>query len=388
MEIRRESELLDTNVREPITLPLERARPPVGSRLKILFAVASWGLGHSTRDLPLIQRMLEEGHAVTIISSGRALALLKQELGCHCEYLEWPDLPHGLAKNAPLFYAKFVFSLPVALRAIIAEHRAVDQLLNQQPFDRIVSDSRFGVRSRRVTSFQLSHGLRFIAPHRARLMEVFMDYVFYRCYGRTTHLIVPDFDVDGLSGDLSHNLRFLSPRRISYVGLLSGIRRQELPRDLDCYVSVSGPEPQRTILEETILDQIGDVDGRVIVSLGKPERAGESWTRHGVTVHSYVNRQQQEQLMNRARMIVSRSGYTTMMEIAELGSRALFIPTPGQTEQEYLAAYHARHGTYYSVRQNRLDLPRDLAIAADFPGYGPAYRTEESIRRFLEIVSN
>lgn len=380
--------MLDTNVRGQITIPRERAGATVGGRLKILFAVASWGLGHSTRDLPLILRMLDDGHDVTIISAGRALALLKQELGGRCEFFEWPDLPHGLAKNAPLFYAKFVFSLPVALRAIIAEHRAVDQLLDRQHFDRIISDSRFGIRSRRVTSYQLSHGLRFIAPHRARLMEVFMDYVFYRCYGRTTHLLVPDFDADGLSGDLAHNLKFLSNQRISYIGILSGVRRQDLPQDIDCYVSVSGPEPQRTILEETILDQIEDVEGRVIVSLGKPEHAGKSWTRHGVTVHSYVNRQQQEHLMNRARTIVSRSGYTTMMELAELGRRALFIPTPGQTEQEYLAEYHARHGTYYSVRQSRLDLPRDLRIAADFPGYVPAYRTDESIRRFVEIVSN
>jgi len=380
--------LLEANVRGQVTPPIESVRSPTGARLKILFAVASWGLGHSTRDLPLIQRLLDDGHEITIISAGRALALLKQELGRRCDFLEWPDLPQGMAKNAPLFYAKFLLNLPVALRAIISEHRAVDDLLDQQSFDRIVSDTRFGIRSRRVRSYQISHGLRFIAPHRARLLEILMDYVFYRCYGRTTHLVVPDFKDGGLSGDLAHDPRFLSTDRISYIGILSGVRRLDVPCDIDCYVSISGPEPQRTILEEAILDQVDDLSGSVVISLGKPEEAGRSWTRRGVTIHSYVNRCQQQQLMNRSHLVVSRSGYTTMMEIAELGKRALYIPTPGQTEQEYLAEFHARQGTYYSVSQNRLDLPRDIRIAADFPGYRPPYLTDGSIGRFLDIISS
>src|SRR5690348_17280098 len=95
------------------------------THLKILFAVASWGLGHATRDLPSINRSLERGHSVTIVSADRALALLKHELGSKCSFLEWPDLPLTLAKSAPLFYAKFTLSMPMALRAIVAEHRAV-----------------------------------------------------------------------------------------------------------------------------------------------------------------------------------------------------------------------------------------------------------------------
>src|SRR5207253_8809011 len=172
---------------------------------------------------------------------------------------------------------------------------------------------------------------------------------------------------DSLSGELSHGLRFVRPNRISYVGILSGLKRVELTEDVDCYVSISGPEPQRTILEDIILRQVYDVPGRVVVSLGKPEEAGRTWTHGRATVHSYVSRYQQQELMNRAHVVVSRSGYTTMMEIAELGKRALLIPTPGQTEQEYLAGLHSRLGNYYSVTQDRLDLPRDLEIATRYP---------------------
>jgi hypothetical protein len=362
--------------------------PRSGAHLKILFAVASWGLGHATRDLPLINRMLECGHDVTIISSARALALLKRELGNRCTFLEWPDLPLSLSKSAPLFYAKFTLSLPLACRAIVLENRALQRLLKGRGFDRIISDSRFGIRSPHVASYQLTHGLRFIAPRRNPLLEFAMEYIYRRCYGRVNRFVVPDFESNSLSGDLSHNLRFVRPDEVQYVGILSGVRLQQLRQDIDCYVSISGPEPQRSILEEIILRQVYDVPGRVIVSLGKPDEAYRTWTRGRVTVHTYVNRYEQNELMNRARLVVSRSGYTTMMELAELGKRALLIPTPGQTEQEYLADLHRRRGTFYSVPQKRLDLPRDILIAGEYPGYVPEHTTDESIARFMQIITS
>ncbi len=363
-------------------------KAPSGTSLKILFAVASWGLGHATRDLPLIQRLLNCGHDVTIVSTDRALALLKHELGDRCSFLEWPDLPLTLSKSAPLFYAKFTLSLPLALRAIVAEHRALDELLSSRRFDRVVSDSRFGIRSDKVSSFQVSHGLRFIAPRRNRLVEIGMEYIYHRCFGRQARFVVPDFASNGLSGALSHGLRFVSPQRVSYIGILSGINQVETDHNIDCYVSISGPEPQRTILQDIVLKQVNDVPGRVVVSLGKPEDAGRSWRQGSVEVHSYVNRIQQQVLMNRSRLIVSRSGYTTMMELAELGKTALLIPTPGQTEQEYLADLHYRSGNFYAVQQRKLDLPRDIERAHHFPGYNPVHRTAESIERFMEIVAN
>jgi hypothetical protein len=357
-------------------------------RLRFLFAVASWGLGHATRDLPLINRLLACGHHVTVVSTDRALALLKRELGSRCAFLEWPDLPLTLARSAPLFYAKFTLSLPLALRAIVSEHRALEELLSTRPFDRVISDSRFGIRTDRVPSYQVSHGLRFIAPRRTRVVEIGMEYIYYRCFGRQARFVVPDFASDSLSGELSHNLRFVNSQKVSYVGILSGISRLETAQDIDCYVSISGPEPQRTILQEIVLRQVNDIPGRVVVSLGKPEDVGQSWTHGSVQVFNYVSRGEQQTLMNRSRLIVSRSGYTTMMELAELGKKALLIPTPGQTEQEYLALLHKRSGNFHAVEQAKLDLPRDIEVARGFPGYNPVHRTADSIARFMELVAN
>ncbi|HLZ07449.1 MAG TPA: glycosyltransferase, partial [Chloroflexota bacterium] len=359
-----------------------------GTRLKILFAVAAWGLGHATRDLPLISRLLDCGHDVTVVSSERALALLKQELGQRCGFLEWPDLPLTLSRSVPMFYAKFTFSLPLAFRTIVAERRALESLLDRRPFDRIISDSRFGIRSPRVSSFHLCHGLRFIAPRRTAGLEYGMEYVYHRCFGQTSKFAVPDTETNSLSGDLSHGLRFIHRDRLTYLGILSGIRRRPVETDIDCYVSISGREPQRQILEDIVLRQVYDVPGRVVVSLGKPEEAGQVRFVGRAEVRSFVNREQQQDLMNRANLIVSRSGYTTIMELAELGKRALLIPTPGQTEQEYLADYHSLRGSYYSIVQKRLDLPRDLKTAAGYPGYQSIDRTESTIDRFIELVTN
>ena len=362
--------------------------PHSGSQLRILFAISSWGLGHATRDLPVIQRMLERGHDVTIVSSDRAMTLLRQELGRRCSFLEWPDRPFPLSKSALRFYAKFVVRLPLALWTIFSEHHALSALLRANRFDRIISDSRFGVRSSKIASYHLSHGLRLIAPGRSVPLEYFMEYAFRRLYGRTARFVVPDYSTDSLSGELSHNLRFVRTEHVSYVGILSSIRKQPFPEDIDYYISISGPEPQRTILEDLTLRQVHDVPGRVVVSLGKPEEAGQSWTEDNVTVYNYVNRCQQQEFMNRARLVVSRSGYTTMMELAELGKQALLIPTPGQTEQEYLATRHLELGNFYSVRQEHLDLPRDLKIAREYSGYVPSHRTEESIERFMAVVTS
>ncbi len=355
--------------------------------MRVLFAVGSWGLGHATRSLPLIQRLLEEGSKVTIVSTDRALALLKQELGPRCDYMDWPDLPKSLASSAPLSYAKFTLTLPLVYRIVIAEHRQLNDLLRHHRFDRIISDTRYGIYSRRVDSFHLVHGLRLIAPRRARAVEIIFEYFNYKLFGTVKKFIVPDFKEDSLAGELSHGMRFFDSSRIEYIGIVSGLRRRDLPRDIDYFVTVSGPEPQRTALEKLALQQVNELPGRVVVALGKPEIVQGPLVRGNVEIYPYLDRRRQEEFMNRAEMVISRSGYTTMMELAELGKKAVLIPTPGQTEQEYLAHYNHQVGRFYSVEQEIMNLKSDVSLARRYPGYQPAHNTDESVARFIQVIS-
>ncbi|MFB6260836.1 MAG: glycosyltransferase, partial [Thiohalorhabdaceae bacterium] len=153
------------------------------------------------------------------------------------------------------------------------------------------------------------------------------------------------------------------------------------------FISISGAEPQRTLFEERVLEQVGDLPGRVVVALGKPDGETRTLNRDRVIIYSYLNRQDQQAMMNRARLVICRSGYTTLMELAQLTKPALFVPTPGQSEQEHLADYHYRQGHTYAVNQNDLDLARDVAEAEKYPGLPRVPPTEDSIRRFLEAIS-
>ena len=119
---------------------------------------------------------------------------------------------------------------------------------------------------------------------------------------------------------------------------MTSTHKQDVPNDLDYLVMISGPEPQRTRLEEILLPQIPDLPGTSVVLLGSPQRSQKQHVSDNCTVMAYASTEEKERLMNRAKFLICRSGYTSLMEIAELEKQhALFIPTPGQTEQEYLS---------------------------------------------------
>ena len=161
----------------------------------------------------------------------------------------------------------------------------------------------------------------------------------------------------------------------------------DVPQDLDQMILISGPEPQRTRLEEILLPQITSLPGSTVVLLGSPGREGTHKITPNCSVIGYASTAEKVELMNRAKCVVCRSGYTSMMELAELNKRcACFIPTPGQTEQEYLSWYYEQNGWFHSRNQYQLDLPRDLAIARTYAGFPPMPKTEENVKRLYREV--
>lgn len=354
--------------------------------LKILFAVHDWGLGHATRDLPLIRGLAASGHRVWVLSTGRALQLLQGELGEACEYVRLQDIPKPLGRRPFWFYVRMSLSLPVVFWTFHRERRLVDALVAEHGFDRIVSDSRYGVCSPSVPSFYLVHSLRQIIPGRPKRLEKMVEAAQKLMWRRAVKLLIPDEEEDGLAGDLCHDLACSWEGRLEYIGVLASVRRRDVPQDVDHFISVSGAEPQRTMFERLVLSQASSLPGRVIVALGRPE-AGAAVSDGGrVQVHAFMARAEQEEMMNRARLVISRSGYTTLMELAELRRRALLVPTVGQSEQEYLAERLERLGRMHAVKQGDLDLVRDAARALEYGGLQPFRPTEESVRRFLSVV--
>jgi len=353
--------------------------------MRILYAVGSWGLGHAARSLPVLEALHADGHEVTVISSGRALLMLRRELGERWEFLDWPHFPHTLGRTALGLYTRTAAALPALLRVMWWERRATQALLRRRRFDRIVSDNRYGVQHPDVPSFHVTNNVRFLAPGRLAALEWLLEAFNYAWFRGLRRVIVPDSTEDALAGDLAHRLRIFRPKLLAYVGILSPARARPVPRDLDAFISISGPEPQRTLLEHLIRAQVPAVGGKIVVALGRPEAPGSE--RLGTAdVHGFLDRRRHEEMLNRARVIVARPGFSTLSAVAEVERQAVLIPTPGQTEQMYLASYHQGRGTVFAAAQSGLRLAEAIEAASRRPGLAARVKTTEAVRRIVELI--
>lgn len=359
---------------------------------RVLLCPLSWGLGHATRTMVVARHLARRGHKVTIGAGERALRICAQELP-ECECIEFPDyrLPNIAA---PFLLTKLILNGTHIHSSISGERRRLHRLLRTRRFDMLIGDNRYGVYHPDIPSFLIYHQLCFMASSGLRRSSLsFLTFTLEmwneRMLAPFERIIVPDYadPEECLSGRMSHSLLRIRPSQVYYAGILSGIEKMPLPKDVDVFISVSGPEPQRVDFEQVIMEHLGEFDGqRVVVTLGKPEERRTWRMGKNITVHSYLDRRQQAEMMNRARMIVCRSGYTTLMELAELRKQALLIPTPGQSEQEVLAAMHRNRERFHAVQQTELDLQRDLATAAKRPGFTFGTPTEENLERLYEDV--
>jgi uncharacterized protein (TIGR00661 family) len=354
--------------------------------MKIIYAVCSWGLGHATRSLPIIRKLLQEEHTLTLISQGRSLDLLKSELGKNADYVEIPDYPMLLSENARQFMAKSMIYWPVFIKKIESGLIQLNKILNKNSYDLIISDARYDMYSKKIPSFFMSHQMRIMNPLRIKIFESGSELFNQFFFKRFSAVLVPDFKEESLSGDLSHNLRKIDENQIHYIGVLSDFNKQQKKKDIDYLISISGPEPQRSYLEKTLVDQIPHLDGTIAITLGKTEKKTEM-KKDTVTTYSYLSRKKREELLNRAKLVISRSGYSTIMDLGVIGTRALIIPTPGQIEQEYLAQYHHGIGSFFSVQQNNIQLTRDIAQAIKAKGITRKCVVSKTVENVLNLIT-
>ncbi|MDD1703155.1 MAG: hypothetical protein LUQ31_09275, partial [Methanoregula sp.] len=201
------------------------------------------------------------------------------------------------------------------------------------------------------------------------------------------HIIVPDNPPGptSLAGKLSRPDTDSTRDRVFFSGILSGARNIVCRQDLDYLFVISGPEPQRSAFETIILEKAGDFDGNGVILLGSPQKPFAKTKAGRCTCVTYVPTEEKIELMNRARCICCRSGYTTMMELAELGkNRALLIPTPGQPEQEYLSSYYEQQDWYHSTPQEKIDLNDDFSATLDYHGFPDMPKTGQNTQRIYD----
>ncbi|MHA2281196.1 MAG: glycosyltransferase [Promethearchaeota archaeon] len=358
--------------------------------MRVLYGVCSWGLGHATRSLPIIRKLIDDGNEVTILTTGSPLELLRMELKDSAKFIDFKDYPLPYTEKSKVFLIKFFFFSPKLITSIIDEHKRFMKLLDKQKFDIIISDTRYGVFDKNTPSFFITHQLRVIAPGRVKLIENNFERfnAYFQKYFK--NIMVPDYENNGISGDLSHNLNLLKTDKVNYFGIMSDFSKMDVKEDVDLLFSISGPEPQRQVLEDIVFEQINEFDGNILLSLGRSlnrelERK-KKVLNENIQLFDFLPGDQRERILNRSKLIVSRSGYSTLMDIYALKKKAMFIPTPQQTEQEYLAKYHEERGNFLYVNQNELDLAENLKLARQYRGPDKNYELKKNTEKFLETI--
>lgn len=353
--------------------------------MDIIYSICSWGLGHATRSLPILRRLIKENHHITVISNGRSLQLLQNELKDAVDYEDIPDYPMLVSKNTQQFIAKSLVYWPVFIKRMEAGLQQLGKLLKHIPCERIISDGRYDMYSKNIPSFFISHQIRIMNPLRLHLFERGSETFNQFFFKRFQDIIIPDYKENNLSGDLSHNLQKIDENQLHYVGMLSDFEKKPLNKDIDYFISLSGPEPQRSILEQKIRTQLDSLTGTVIMSLGKTEENLLTPDEH-IKIYSYLSKEKRENLLNRSKLVISRSGYSTIMDLAVIGTKAFMIPTPGQIEQEYLAQHLKQTNICHSTTQNKLNLKEDIPLAEKTKGFPGKGNVKESVENVLDIV--
>jgi UDP:flavonoid glycosyltransferase YjiC (YdhE family) len=351
----------------------------------VLVSPLNWGLGHASRDVPVIRELLRHHHEVTIAAEGNALLLLQREFPT-CKTIDLPDYP--LANNTGrFFFPRFTAHVPTLVKAFSDERKNLRKILTDTRYDLIISDSRPGVYSETIPSIQITHQIHQSFPFYAWPIECIGLYINGRAFRKYGKIIIPDNPPGPLSlaGKLSRTSFTGAANQSYYSGILASIPRVSGIKQIDYLFLISGMEPQRTALEKILLPEIGDLPGKKVVLLGKPSEDRVSDLDDDTTIYSYVSYREKVELMSAAKFIVSRSGYTTMMDLAEIDAKkGLFIPTAGQWEQEYLSAYYKRKGWFKSVSQFRVRLAEDIDEARDYSGFPDMPKTEENVRMLYD----
>ena len=325
----------------------------------VIYAIIDWGLGHVTRSTPIIRRLINDGNRVILVSHGKALSMLKEEFP-DCIIRDVKDTQIAYPKFGWMFVLKIVSQVPKMLLGWRHERRQVKALVKEFNPDLIMTEMRLGFWCKRVPSVLITHQLRFHLPKHLAMFMIFGEWFNRIVFKHYNYIFVPDAEGEpNLSGDLSHNSRISRHPKVRYIGCLSSIVPDENPpeKDIDLLISISGPEPQRTQFEEKVLGQLDKISGKCVITLGKPAIKNNIIQKtDNVTVYAHLNRKEMNSMMQRAKHIVCRSGYSTVMELLALKKSALFVPTPGQTEQEYLAELYEKEGLFGYCAQDDLDL--------------------------------
>ena len=297
----------------------------------ILVAPLFWGLGHAARCIPIIRALLSHNYNVLLGSDGDALLFLRKEFPA-LAFVELPSYKITYPTNGSHFKWKMFLNMPAIQRAIFSEKTIIKELVAQEKIDGIISDNRFGVRNKKVPSVFMTHQLNVLSGNTTFLSSK----IHQNIINKYDQCWVPDIDSEeNLSGKMGRLKKPLNSMK--YICPISRFNKRKVPIKNDILALISGPEPQRTFFEEKLLDAFKFSQKSIVLVQGVVEEEQKKQTIGRVCVVNFMLSAELEKTINESDVVVARSGYSTILDLAALYKKAFFIPTPGQYEQLYLA---------------------------------------------------
>lgn len=329
-----------------------------------MIAPLDWGLGHTTRCVPVIACLRAKGHRILFAGNQQQCSYIGNTFrGIETIYLEGYDVRY--AASGSMFMPTVIKQVPFLLRTIRKENTWLKETVKQYDIDLVISDNRYGLYHDTVASVIITHQLNIITGF-GTIADNILQQLHYRFLNKFNNVWVADVQqAPGLAGRLSHPATL--PHSTHYIGLLSQVEPVATTGSGYLLVLLSGPEPQRTLLADKLWLRVLSYTGKVMFVEGTEDVATKQNIPQHITYHKRLSGDALAAAISGADMVICRSGYSTLMDLVKLNKKAILIPTPGQTEQEYLGKALYKEGVFISMSQKSFKLDEALAEAETFP---------------------
>lgn len=333
------------------------------ANLTILVAPLDWGLGHATRMIPIINHLRSRNFTVIIAAVGSRKAILHQAFG-DIEIIPTPEYKITYSSSATKTTVKILLQIPKILYKISKEHFWLKKVVKKHHIDLIISDNRLGLFHKSIPTVYITHQLNIQTFN--KLGNRIAKWTHHAFIKKFTHCWIPDGEGNqSLAGALSHPPPTTIPT--FYLGCLSRFKQcANKQKKYALVILISGPEPQRSIIEQIVLQQIDQIEGLVLLIRGLPNGGQPIDTTPYPTlkVINHLATEELQDALQSAEWVLCRSGYTTIMDLVQLQQRAILVPTPGQTEQAYLAQHLYETKMFFTVEQSKLQIKANIETAS------------------------
>lgn len=364
----------------------------ISKKNTILIVPLDWGLGHATRCIPLIKEFHANGCEVIIAAETATKSLLEHEFQ-QLTFIPLKGYRISYSRKKYWLPLKIISQIPRIVLGIYEEHQWLKKVVKKYSINAIIADNRFGLYHSGIPSIYITHQL--LIKTGSNFTEKIARKIHFWFIKKYTSCWVPDFEgKDNISGELAHPLKH--PPNINYIGCLSRFEKKEgFGKKYDLLILISGPAPQRAIFEELLLPQLQNYNGKVLLVRGLPgndENEEKALYTNAQNPHliikNHLSAQELNDAIQQSQLVISRSGYTTIMDLIKLRQKAILVPTPGQTEQEYLAMHLMKQHFFYATSQEGFTLTDALKQATDFPFAIPSFDMEQYKKVVYQFVQS